>query len=66
MAPPILLPEPWSTLARKLGSTVALALELRCSGVTLRRWAHGTQPPGPQALAWIAATFRKHKVPPPF
>ena len=66
MAPPILLPGSWGILARKLGSTVALAKELRCSTVTLRRWAHGAQPPGPQALAWIQATFRKHKIPPPF
>lgn len=66
MAPPIRLPEPWRALARKLGSTVALADELHCSTVTLRRWAHGTQPPGPLARAWIRATFHKYKIPPPF
>lgn len=65
MAAPILLPEPWKTLALRMGGVARLAAALLCDPVTLRRWANGTQQPDPRARAWIAQTFRKAKMPPP-
>lgn len=65
MPRPTTLPEPWRSLAAKLGGVQALADALLCKPVTLRRWAAQTQEPDPRAKAWIAQTFRKHKVPQP-
>ena len=62
MPRPIALPEPWKTLAEKLGGVGALAESL--GGVdptTLRRWARGRLP-NCSARALILAVFKKHGI----
>lgn len=65
MPRPTTLPEPWRSLAEKLGGVQALADALLCSPVTLWRWAHGTQIPDPRAEAWIRRVFEDHGMEPP-
>ncbi len=81
MPRPTTLPEPWRSLAAELerrwladaghdgqscpGGVTLAAEALRCSPVTLRRWAAGTQPPDPRAQAWIQSVFRSCGLEPP-
>ena len=81
MGRPTTLPEPWRSLAAELerrwladaghdgqscpGGVTLAAEALRCSPVTLRRWAAGTQPPDPRAQAWIQSVFRDCGLEPP-
>ena len=79
MPRPTTLPEPWRSLAAELerrwlaahpgqsspGGVTLAAAELRCSPVTLRRWAAGSQPPDPRAQAWIQSVFRDCGLEPP-
>lgn len=66
MARPSTLPEPWNTLAEKLGGVQALADVLLCDVRTVRRWANGVTHPDRRAREWIHAMFHQTKVPPPF
>lgn len=62
MSHPTTLPEPWRSLAAKLGGVQALADAMLCSPVTLRRWAAQTQQPDPRASAWIALVFERNGI----
>lgn len=58
MPRPTTLPEPWRSLAVKLGSVQALADSLHASPRSVHQWAHGTRKPNGQAQALIDALMR--------
>ncbi len=66
MARPSTLPEPWRSLADKLGGVLALADVLLCDVRTVRRWANGETEPDRRAREWILAAFHQAKVPAPW
>lgn len=65
MARPSTLPEPWRSLADKLGGVQALAEALHSDSRTVGRWASGERTPRGPARALIDALFQQHKIPPP-
>ena len=65
MPRPTTLPDPWLSLARKLGGVGALAREL--GGVTpgtIYRWAHGLMRMNGAARLLFVALCERHKVEP--
>ena len=58
MARPTTLPEPWRSLAAKLGGVQALAEVLDCNERTVRRWAEEL-PRSRRARDWIHAAFHQ-------
>jgi transcriptional regulator with XRE-family HTH domain len=62
---PTTLPEPWRSLAAKLGGVQALAEALGTSRRTLDHWARGDRTPGGTAQVAISALFRAHHLEPP-
>lgn len=64
MGRPTTLPEPWRSLAEKLGGVEALAEVLDCDVRTVRRWAEEL-PKSRRARDWIHAAFRAAKIEPP-
>ena len=60
MPRPVSLPEPWRSLALRLGSVEALASELHSNPSTIRRWAHQERSPNGPARALIRALFEAH------
>ena len=65
MPRPTTLPEPWRSLAERLGGVGALAETLGATRRTLDHWARGDRTPGGTARTAIAALFRAHKLEPP-
>jgi hypothetical protein len=65
MSRPTTLPQPWRSLADKLGGVQALADALCCDPVTLRRWANGSQTPNRATQAWIRRGFEEVGIEPP-
>ena len=65
MPRPTTLPEPWRSLAEKLGGVQALADALHSDPSAVRRWATGDRTPGGPARALIEALFRQHQIEPP-
>ena len=65
MPRPTTLPEPWRTLAARLGSVQALADALGTAPRTINQWAMGERSPRGTARIAIMALFRHHKVEPP-
>ena len=65
MARPSTLPEPWRTLAARLGGVQALADALHSSTRAVRQWAHIQRIPQGPARAAIAALFAAHGMQPP-
>ena len=61
MARPTTLPEPWRSLAEKLGGVEALADVLDCDVRTVRRWAE-TLPRSRRARDWIRAAFHQSEI----
>jgi DNA-binding transcriptional regulator YdaS (Cro superfamily) len=53
MPRPTTLPEPWRSLALRLGGVQALADALHASARSVHHWAHGTRKPSRQAQAMI-------------
>lgn len=62
MGRPTTLPEPWRSLAMKLGGVRALAHALCSDPRTVARWANGDRIPRGPARAMIEALFREHGV----
>ena len=60
MTRPTTLPEPWRTLAARLGGVQALADALHSSTRAVRQWAHGQRRPQGPARAAIEALFAAH------
>ena len=60
MPRPTSLPEPWRSLALRVGGVEALAEALRSNPSTVRRWAHRERAPNGPALALIRALFAAH------
>lgn len=60
MPRPSTLPEPWRTLAVRLGGVQALADALHSSPRTVHQWAHGQRRPQGPARAAIQALFAAH------
>ena len=65
MPRPTTLPEPWRSLAEKLGGVQSLAEALHSDTSAVRRWATGGRTPGGPAQALIAALFRAQGIEPP-
>ena len=65
MPRPTTLPEPWRTLAARLGSVQALADALGTAPRTINQWAMSERSPRGTARIAIMALFRRHKVEPP-
>ena len=65
MGRPTTIPEPWRSLAARLGGLQALASALHSDPRTVTRWAAGDREPRGPALALIRALFRQHQIPPP-
>ena len=65
MPRPTTLPEPWRTLAVRLGGVQALADALHSSPRTIRQWAHAQRRPQGPAQAAIAALFAAQGIPAP-
>ena len=65
MPRPTTLPDPWRSLAEKLGGVGALASALGATRRTLDHWARGDRTPGGTAQKAIAALFAAHKLEPP-
>lgn len=65
MPRPTTLPEPWRTLAVRLGGVYALALALYSDERTVRRWARRERLPRGPAVARIAELFRRYHMEPP-
>lgn len=59
------LPEPWKTLADRLGGVAPLAEALGASLTTLHRWAHLKQVPTRTAKKAILAAFDQAGITPP-
>lgn len=62
MPRPSTLPEPWRTLAEKLGGVQALANALHSSTRTINRWANGQRIPRGPALELIRQVFAAHGI----
>lgn len=62
--PATTLPDPWRSLAAKLGGVQGLANVLDCDVRTVRRWAE-EMPRSRRAREWIHAAFLQAKIPPP-
>ena len=60
MGRPPTLPEPWRSLAAKLGGVEALAAALGTTRRTLDHWARGDRHPGGTARQAIRALFEAH------
>ena len=60
MGRPPTLPEPWRSLALRVGGVEALAEALHSNVSTVRRWAHEERSPNGPAQALIRATFEAH------
>jgi len=60
MPRPPTLPEPWRSLALRVGGVEALAEALHSNPSTVRRWAHGERSPAGPARAMIRALFAAH------
>ena len=58
MPRPTTLPEPWRSLAAKLGGVQALADRLHASTRSIHQWAHGERRPNRQAQALIDRLMR--------
>ena len=65
MPRPTTLPEPWLSLAKKLGGVGALAVALGTTPRTINQWAHGTRTPRGTARVAILAIFVNNKLAPP-
>lgn len=65
MPRPTTLPEPWRTLADKLGGVSALADALGTGPRTVNNWATGGRSPRGTARIAITALFRRHRIEPP-
>lgn len=65
MPRPSTLPDPWLSLAAKLGSVQALAGALLCDTRTLHRWAHGDTQPDRRAALVIRSAFERAGLMPP-
>lgn len=65
MPRPTTLPEPWRSMAERLGGVQALADALHSAPRTIRQWAqHERTPSGTTKLA-IVSLFRSHHLEPP-
>jgi len=60
MPRPTTLPEPWRSLAGRLGGVQTLADALHSSPRTVHQWAHGKRKPQGPAQAAIEALFAAH------
>ena len=58
MPRPTTLPDPWRSLAAKLGGVQALADALHASPRSIHQWAHGTRKPSRQAQVLIDALMQ--------
>jgi hypothetical protein len=65
MSRPTTLPEPWRSLAAKLGGVGPLADALGVPPRTLRRWAQGERHASRTAQMTIDALFQSHHLEPP-
>ena len=65
MPRPTSLPEPWRSLALRVGGVEALAEALHSNVSTVRRWAHEERSPAGPARALIRALFEAHGIDPP-
>lgn len=65
MPRPTSLPEPWRSLADKLGGVQALADVLLCDPRSIHRWACGERKPDRRSAEWIRAAFRQAGFEPP-
>ena len=65
MPRPTTLPDPWRSLAKKLGGVGALASALGTASRTVNRWARGDREPTGTAQKAIAALFAAHNLEPP-
>ena len=65
MPRPTTLPEPWRSLAARLGGVGALAAALGTARSTLDHWARGDRTPGGTAQTAIAALFARYGLEPP-
>lgn len=65
MSRPCNLPEPWASLAEKLGGVQSLADELHSATRTVRQWAHHERTPRGPARALVLELFGRHGVHPP-
>ena len=65
MPHPITQPEPWRSLAVRLGGVGALAEALGTSPRTLDHWARGDRHPGGTARMAILSLFAAHGLDPP-
>ena len=63
--PATTLPEPWRSLAAKLGGTAALARALGTVPRTINQWASGARHPRGTARMAIEALFHAHGLEPP-
>ena len=66
MPRPTTLPEPWRSLAAKLGGVQALADALHSDARTVRRWSIGERIPRGPARALIISTFRNAGIQAPY
>ena len=62
MPRPTTLPEPWRSLAAKLGGVGALADALGADRRTVTRWASGDRQPSHTAQIAIDALFRREGI----
>lgn len=65
MPRPTTLPDPWRSLAAKLGGVQALADALGAGLRTVNDWAAGRRSPRGPSLALIQRVFRDHRLKPP-
>lgn len=65
MSRPTTLPEPWRSLADKLGGVQALADALHSDPRTVGRWAAGERTPRGPARALVDALCKRLHVPAP-
>lgn len=65
MPRPSTLPEPWRSMADKLGGVQALADALHSDPRTINRWATGERVPRGPALELIRLEFTKARLPIP-
>jgi hypothetical protein len=65
MPAPTKLPQPWRSLADKLGGVQALADALGTSPRTIRKWAHQERSPGKTAQIAIDDVFKRNHIKPP-
>lgn len=63
--PGLSLPEPWLSLARKLGGVEALAERLHTTTRSVNRWAKGERVPSGMEQVYIRWVFAEFDVSPP-